>query len=265
MAHILDNPVWNALVTGNAALAEGEGEVKVFPADVAPFVGLKEINPGNLARLYQRVAGERAVAIVAPSPIDIPEVWKVLNCVHALQMIYPASAKAAAAPPPTTTAARPPAKPTAPPPARAATPTAAPAAADKLVALGDKDVPAMLELTALTNPGPFYQRTIRFGSYTGIFDGDELVAMAGYRMHPGEFIEVSAVCTRPGYLGRGYARTLILHLVGLIRTQHCTPFLHVRKDNKRAIEVYHQLGFVIRHEMTINFIKKNVLATSGMS
>jgi ribosomal protein S18 acetylase RimI-like enzyme len=236
MAHILDNPVWNALVTGNAALAEGEGEVKVFPADVAPFVGLKEINPGNLARLYQRVAGERAVAIVAPSPIDIPDVWKVLNRILALQMIYPAPPKAAA---------------------RNGEP--------KLVALGDKDIPSMLELTALTNPGPFYQRTIRFGSYTGIFDGDELVAMAGYRMHPGDFIEISAVCTRPGYLGRGYARTLILHLVRLIRTEHCTPFLHVRKDNKRAIEVYHQIGFVTRHEMTINFIKKNVLATSGMS
>jgi ribosomal protein S18 acetylase RimI-like enzyme len=257
MAHILDNPVWNALVTGNAALAEGEGEVKIFPADVAPFVGLKEINPGNLARLYQRVAGERAVAIVAPAPIDIPEVWKVLNCVHALQMIYPAPAKAAA---------RPPARATAPAATRVAPPTTtAPAAAHELVALGDKDIPAMLGLTALTNPGPFYQRTTRFGSYTGIFDGDELVAMAGYRMHPGDFIEVSAVCTRPGYLGRGYARTLILHLVGLIRTQHCTPFLHVRKDNKRAIEVYHQLGFVTRHEMTINFIKKNVLATSGAS
>ena len=249
MAHILDNPVWNALVTGNAALAEGEGEVKVFPADVAPFVGLKEINPGNLARLYQRVAGERAVAIVAPAPIDIPVVWKVLNRIQALQMIYPAPAKAAASPSPITAAARRPAK----------------AAGHSLIALGDKDIPAMLELTALTNPGPFYQRTILFGSYTGIFEGDELVAMAGYRMHPGDFIEVSAVCTRPGYLGRGYARTLIMHLVGLIQTQHCTPFLHVRKDNKRAIEVYRQLGFETRHEMSINFIKKNVLATSGAS
>lgn len=258
MAHILDNPVWNALVTGNAALAEGEGEVKVFPADVAPFVGLKEINPGNLARLYQRVAGERVAAIVAPAPIDIPTVWKVVNRVQAFQMICPA-------PPPATTAAPSPPAAAARPRARPATPTTAPAAGHELVALGEQDIPAMLELTALTNPGPFYQRTMLFGSYTGIFDGDELVAMAGFRMHPGDFIEVSAVCTRPGYLGRGYARTLILHLVDLIRSQHCTPFLHVRKDNKRAIEVYRQLGFTTRHEMTINFIKKNVLATSGLS
>ena len=237
MAHILDNPIWNALITGNAALAEGEGEVKCFPADVAPFVGLKEINPGNLARLYQRVAAERVAAIVAPAPIDIPDVWKVLHRIQALQMIHPAT----------------PAKPH--------------ASADKptLITLTNQHIPAMLELTALTNPGPFYQRTILFGSYFGIVDDSQLVAMAGFRMNPGDFIEISAVCTRPGYNGRGYARALILHLAGLIHKKNSTPFLHVRKDNKRAIEVYHQLGFTTRHEMTINFIKKNVLAGNEMS
>jgi predicted GNAT family acetyltransferase len=117
----------------------------------------------------------------------------------------------------------------------------------------------MLELTALTNPGPFYQRTIPFGSYTGIFDGTELVAMAGFRMHPGDFIEVSAVCTRPSHLGRGYARALITHLVTKIVARNCTPFLHVRAGNTRAIEVYRQLGFTTRHEMTITFIKKKAL------
>jgi ribosomal protein S18 acetylase RimI-like enzyme len=239
MDHILDNPVWNALMTGNAALAEGEGEVKVFPADVAPFVGLKAITPGNLARLYQRVAGERVAAIVAPSPIDIPPVWKVIVHVQAFQMICVN------------------------PPLASAKPTTA--CESILVPLGDQHIPAMLELTALTNPGPFYQRTILFGSYHGIFDGERLVAMAGFRMNPGNFIEVSAVCTRPGYSGRGYARTLIVHLAGLIWARNSTPFLHVRTNNTRAIEVYRQLGFEIRHEMSISFFKKNVLAGNALS
>jgi ribosomal protein S18 acetylase RimI-like enzyme len=265
MAHILDNPVWNALNTGNAALAEGEGEVKCFPADVAPFVGLKEINPGNLARLYQRVTAERVATIVAPAPIDIPPVWKVLHRIQALQMIQlatpaelnPASAKPNPAPgKPNPAPAKP--NPSADKPnSSAAKPT--------LVPLTNQHIPAMLELTALTNPGPFYERTILFGSYTGIFDGTELVAMAGFRMNPGDFIEISAVCTRPGYNGRGYARALILHLAGLIHKKNSTPFLHVRKDNKRAIEVYHQLGFTTRHEMSITFIKKKVLAGNEMS
>jgi predicted GNAT family acetyltransferase len=233
MAHILDNPIWNALITGNAALAEGDEEVKLFPADVAPFAGLREIDPSHLARLYERVAPDRVVAIVAPMPIEIPAEWEVVVPVQALQMVYEVLL----------------------PPS---------AVKHELVPLGDQHIPAMLELTALTNPGPFYQRTILFGSYTGIFDGTELVAMAGFRMHPGAFIEVSAVCTRPSHLGRGYARTLITHLVGVIRARSSTPFLHVRADNKRAIEVYEQLGFTTRHEMSINFIKKKTPGSSGV-
>jgi ribosomal protein S18 acetylase RimI-like enzyme len=252
MAHILDNPIWNALITGNAALAEGDENVKLFPADIAPFVGLREINPDNIARLYERVTPNRVVAIVAPTPIEIPAVWKVLARIQALQMIY-----------------QPPSPPSTPPLASAATNLASappPATAEpELTPLGNQHIPAMLELTALTNPGPFYQRTIRFGSYTGIFAGAELVAMAGFRMHPGDFIEVSAVCTRPSHLGRGYARALITHLVGVIRKEKCTAFLHVRADNARAIEVYHQLGFTTRHEMTINFIKKRTFGSSGVS
>jgi predicted GNAT family acetyltransferase len=228
---VLDNPIWNALITGNAALAEGDDHVKLFPADVAPFVGLREINPDNIARLYERVTPDRAVAIVAPTPIEIPAEWKVLARIEALQMVFEGV-------PPLS------------------------AVKHELIPLGDQHIPAMLELTALTNPGPFYQRTILFGSYTGIFDGNkdggQLVAMAGFRMHPGDFIEVSAVCTRPSHLGRGYARALIMHLVGVIRKENCTPFLHVRADNTRAIEVYEQLGFTTRHEMQINFIKKSV-------
>ena len=233
MAHILDNPIWNALTTGNAALAEGDDEVKLFPADVAPFVGLKEINPLHLKKLYERVPPDRVVAIVAPTPIEIPAEWKIVVPVRGLQMVYDG------APLPS-------------------------ASKHDLVPLGEQHIPAMLELTALTNPGPFYQRTILFGSYTGIFDGTDLVAMAGFRMHPGDFIEVSAVCTRPSHLGRGYARTLIIHLVGEIIARNCTAFLHVRSDNKRAIEVYEQLGFTTRHEMTITFIKKKTPGPSGV-
>ncbi len=236
MAHILDNPIWNALITGNAALAEGDDDVKLFPADVAPFVGLRVINPDNVARLYERVAADRVVAIVSPAPIEIHAEWKVVFPVEALQMVY--------APPPS-----------APQPAKNN---------PGLVPLEEKHIPSMLALTALTNPGPFYERTILFGSYTGIFDGNQLVAMAGFRMHPGDFIEVSAVCTRPDHLGRGYARTLIMHLVGVIRQKNCTPFLHVRADNTRAIEVYKQLGFTTRNEMSINFIKKKTPGSSDV-
>jgi hypothetical protein len=50
--------------------------------------------------------------------------------------------------------------------------------------LATQHVPQMLALTKLTNPGPFAARTIEFGHYCGIFNGEKLVAMAGQRLNP---------------------------------------------------------------------------------
>jgi predicted GNAT family acetyltransferase len=108
----------------------------------------------------------------------------------------------------------------------------------------------------LTNPGPFYERTLEFGNYYGIFHKGQLAAMAGQRMHAGPYIEISAVCTHPDYHGKGYATALIGQLIKLIRAQGGIPFLHVRADNNKAIALYRALGFLTRHEMTINILKK---------
>jgi len=70
-----------------------------------------------------------------------------------------------------------------------------------------------------------------------------LVAMAGERMKVPGHTEVSAVCTHPDYTGRGYARSLMLEIMQRIRGRGETPFLHVRGDNVRAIELYRKLGF----------------------
>ncbi len=82
----------------------------------------------------------------------------------------------------------------------------------------------MLTLTQLTNPGPFAARTIDFGHYYGIFEGDKLVAMAGQRLHAFEYAEISAVCTHPDHSGRGYARELLLHQLHRIQTAKNIPF-----------------------------------------
>ena len=60
----------------------------------------------------------------------------------------------------------------------------APPAADEGFAarpLANEHVPQMLELVALTKPGPFGPRTIELGDYVGCFEGPRLVAMAGER------------------------------------------------------------------------------------
>ena len=71
------------------------------------------------------------------------------------------------------------------------------------------DVPEMLALTKLTEPGPFLPRTIELGAYYGIHDSGSLVAMAGERLRLTGFTEVSAVCTHPNFRGRGYGNALM--------------------------------------------------------
>jgi predicted GNAT family acetyltransferase len=104
----------------------------------------------------------------------------------------------------------------------------------------------MLALTAATKPGPFFERTIEFGNYIGIFEGDELLAMAGERLQLDGFTEASAICTKPGHNGKGYASCLLSAVAEIIIASGDTPFLHVKQDNDAALAVYKKLGFEIR-------------------
>lgn len=101
----------------------------------------------------------------------------------------------------------------------------------------------MLALAQLTKPGPFGLRTRELGTYIGIRQNGQLVAMAGERLRVPGFTEISAVCTHPDHLGRGYAATLMTELMHRIRSRGEVPFLHVREDNTRAIPIYERLGF----------------------
>ena len=126
--------------------------------------------------------------------------------------------------------------------------------------LTNADVPQMLALTQLTNPCPFLKNTIDFGNYEGIFDGDKLIAMAGQRLNPLPYAEISAVCTHPDHLGKGYAKQLLLSQANRIKNEGNIPFLHVREDNIRAIEVYKSMGFVIHQKLQFYVLrKKNAL------
>ena len=114
----------------------------------------------------------------------------------------------------------------------------------------------MIALTGMTHPGPFFERTIEFGNYEGIFKGNDLVSMAGQRLHPGEYVEISAVCTHPAHSGKGYASQLIISQVHQIRSASAIPFLHVKDSNLQAIKLYKSLGFELRKRMHIYSIRK---------
>ena len=114
--------------------------------------------------------------------------------------------------------------------------------------LGAADSPEMVALAQLTKPGPFGPRTYELGTYLGIRNGEDtssgtLVAMAGERLRVPGFTEISAVCTHPSRLGHGYAALLMTELMRRIVARGEQPFLHVRADNTRAVELYRRLGF----------------------
>jgi predicted GNAT family acetyltransferase len=101
----------------------------------------------------------------------------------------------------------------------------------------------MLDLVARTQPGPFLQRTVELGTYLGVRRDGALVAMAGERLHPPGFTEVSAVCTDPDHRGQGYAARLVQAVVAGIKERGDIPFLHATATNTNAIRLYEALGF----------------------
>ena len=124
----------------------------------------------------------------------------------------------------------------------------------EILALGDADVPEMLELTALTNPGPFLERTIEMGDYVGIRDGATLVAMAGERFRVPGWTEISAVCTAPTHRGQGLATRVLRAVAAGIEARGEGVFLHVVSTNAGAIRLYESLGFSIRGRRTVGAI-----------
>jgi predicted GNAT family acetyltransferase len=134
-----------------------------------------------------------------------------------------------------------------------------PASSDGIVPLQQQHVPQMIALTQLTNPGPFFERTILFGHYNGLFHAGELVSMAGRRMHLNRYAEISAVCTHPAHAGKGHGSRLINFQVNQLCLDGIVPMLHVMADNAAAINLYERLGFKKRRVMNIYIIQKDTL------
>jgi predicted GNAT family acetyltransferase len=224
MSHLLDNPIYHALISGNRHLSLGNDVVGYYKREVSPFAGLKNYDEPSFSRLADMLPAKSVVVTVTAEDIRVPDFWKTIQHEVILQMTrLPAQIQVVAAP---------------------------------IIPLGEADIPQMLALTGITNPGPFLQRTIEFGHYAGIFERDRLIAMSGRRMHPDPYLEVSAVCTHPEFTGKGYGEALTLYQASGIVSEGKNPFLHVRKQNTTAIKLYEKLSFEIRAEMHMNVIQK---------
>ena len=224
--HVLDNAVLAALSGAHADLAERRGRVARYRPDVSPFAALPEQpDEEDWADLAALVGPGEDILITGP-PCTPPFGWEVLGAGEGVQM--EGSRLEVRRDP-------------------------------EAVVLGAADVPEMLDLVARTRPGPFEPNTRLMGTYLGVRDGGALVAMAGERMRPPGWSEISAVCTDPAYRGQGLASRLLRAVGAVIRERGDVPFLHAAEHNTTAIRLYEHLGFTLRRRVQFTALRAPAL------
>ncbi|MGW5462385.1 GNAT family N-acetyltransferase [Streptomyces sp. NPDC003996] len=211
--HVLDNPALASLTGPHAHFAQRRGRVLRYPVDVSPWLALPDEPDARDWADLAALAGPGAEIPLAGYGGEVPDGWEITFRIDGVQFVDDGLAAA-----PDTEAVR----------------------------LGPADVPEMLDLVARTRPGPFLPRTVELGTYLGIRRAGALIAMAGERLHPPGFTEISAVCTDPAFRGEGLATRLILAVAHGIRERGETPFLHASAQNTGAIRLYESLGFRLR-------------------
>jgi ribosomal protein S18 acetylase RimI-like enzyme len=225
--HALDNVIWQALTTRQVQFAECFGRARRFVRDVTSLTAFAEESPEGYAALAGLVGAGGTAALFLDGEYQPRCGWELVGGAPLLEMVCENGSlqnRADVAP--------------------------------EIIPLGPHEAAEMVELATLTKPGPFGLRTHELGKYVGIRCEGKLVAMAGERLKVPGYTEVSAVCTHPKHVGKGYARALMTEVMRGIRERGEIPFLHVRKDNLRAVELYERLGFRTRSTPQYTLLRK---------
>jgi predicted GNAT family acetyltransferase len=212
--HPLDRPVWSALTSRQAHLALGDARARRFDPDYALFAAAADDTPEATAALARLNISSNGLGLVEARDMPLPPGAVVRASAACVQMV-----------------------------------AASLTGGGKTVAfepLGEADAAEMLALATLTVPGPFFEKTHRLGDFIGVKIDGRLVAMAGERMKPDGFTEVSGVCTHPDHRGRGYAGALMRVVTARILERGEQAFLHAYAANTATIALYETLGFRVR-------------------
>lgn len=217
---VLENPAWAALSGPQACFAEAAGSAARFQPDVSPFGGLAD--PADPAAWHDLATLTDQTLLTAPA-LGAGPGWESTFSMPGVQMVGT---------------------------------TMTGVADPEAVVLTETDVPEILDLVERTKPGPFAKRTIEMGRYLGIRHEGRLIAMAGERLRPPGWTEVSAVCTDPDFRGQGLAARLTLAVAAGILERGELPFLHAAATNTNAIRLYEGLGFEIAHHVVFAAFKR---------
>ncbi|MFE2057087.1 GNAT family N-acetyltransferase [Streptomyces sp. NPDC059446] len=213
--HPLDNPVLASLHGPHAHFAERRGRILRYSPDVTPWVALPDEPDARDWADVAALAGPGASVTLTAFREPPPAGWEIVFHAEGVQLV---GDTLDAAPDP------------------------------EALLLGPADVPEMLDLVERTRPGPFLPRTVELGTYLGIRRSGVLVAMAGERLHPPGWTEISGVCTDGSVRGQGLATRLIRAVAHGIRERGETPFLHAAAANTSAVRLYESLGFTLRRK-----------------
>lgn len=218
---VLDNPIWESLISTHANLARSNGSARRYVSQVSPLAAVSKPTPTAFFDLAALMTSEERVGLFTAQPLEVPDGWEIIRSRPIEQMICTGLTWEHRSLP---------------------------------LELGNNDVAEMLALTTATEPGPFLAETIQMGRYFGIRSDDgRLVAMAGERLKLAGFTEISAVCTAHEFRGRGLAQRLVSYLAAQTLNEGKIPFLHVKGENG-AKRLYQRLGFRVRRTIQLTVI-----------
>ncbi len=225
-AHPLDNPVWSSLSAAHSRLADRAevdgGQAGRYQRQVCPFAAVAETRDQSCwSALAGLLEGRSGFLIIDPD--EVPRGWEVTETIPGVQMDGT---------------------------------RLEPAGDAELITLRPPDVPEMLALVGRTRPGPFLPRTIEMGTYVGLRRGGSLIAMAGQRLNPVGWTEISAVCTDVEFRGQGIGTRLVRAVSASIRDRDERPFLHAAATNETAIRLYLAMGFELRRNVSFTAVRE---------
>ena len=224
MKHILDRPIWSALATGHAHLAEGGPLARRYPASISFFAATGDDSPESLRALDRLTQADETLLLVQADTVSLPSSLIADSTASLVQMV--------------------------------AEQPASKVADERIERLTEADAAEMLALATLTKPGPFSLRARSLGDFWGVKIDGRLAAMAGQRLRQTGYIELSGVCSHPDFRGRGLGRLLSIYVVDRIFEQGALPYLHAYATNEAAIGLYESIGFKLRSGMNVAAVRR---------